>query len=460
MGREIVVYSPTAILGYGFPRESAEKAARIGVDYVGVDGGSTDPGPYYLGSGENFASYSGMVRDLKVLLEVFGVEGVPLLIGSAGGGGSRRHVELTLKGLAEASDGKRLTVAVIYSDVTPGRLRKLAGEGRIVGPADPGAPEFRLERALNSVVVAQQGLEPFIEALRLWEPDVVVAGRSVDAAPFAAPLVVEGVNRGVAVLAGKILECGALAADPPAGSDGLLAFVGVDYVRLASPSPSRRVTIASVAEHSLYERADPFREVLPGGYADLSRVEYVDLGGEVLARGAFWVEAERYLVKLEGAERVGYRYVMVAGSTDPGFIERLDLIFREVEGEVLRRHPRARLYLRVYGRDGVMGSSTPWKSPLREVGLLLESIAPSREEARDALALARSMLMHWGWRGRKSTGGNLAFPLSPSEAYAGEAYRWSVWHLAELREPLELASIELLELSGGRYTRVEVAGGG
>ena len=53
-----------------------------------------------------------------------------------------------------------------------------------------------------------------------------------------------------------------------------------------------------------------------------------------------------------------------------------------------------------------------------------------------------------GWPGRKTTAGNLAFPFSPSDIYAGEAYEWSLWHLVELRDPLEVSRMEEVVVGG------------
>jgi hypothetical protein len=84
---EVRVYSPTAILGYGFPLESLERAIRLEPDVIGVDAGSTDPGPYYLGSGEPLVPPEAVERDLYHLLRASLRLGAPLVIGSAGGAG-------------------------------------------------------------------------------------------------------------------------------------------------------------------------------------------------------------------------------------------------------------------------------------------------------------------------------------------------------------------------------------
>ena len=52
--REYKILSPTGIVGYGFPEESFREGIRRKPDLIACDGGSTDPGPYYLGSGNCF----------------------------------------------------------------------------------------------------------------------------------------------------------------------------------------------------------------------------------------------------------------------------------------------------------------------------------------------------------------------------------------------------------------------
>ena len=65
--KKLTVLSPTAILGYGFPKESFA-AALYNPDIIGVDAGSVDPGPYYLGAGVSFTDRAAVKRDLALLL--------------------------------------------------------------------------------------------------------------------------------------------------------------------------------------------------------------------------------------------------------------------------------------------------------------------------------------------------------------------------------------------------------
>ena len=92
---EIRVLSPTAILGYGFPVASFEEGLRREPHVIAVDGGSTDPGPYYLGAGKSFTQRQAVKRDLELLIKAALDRRIPLIIGTAGGSGARPHVEWT-----------------------------------------------------------------------------------------------------------------------------------------------------------------------------------------------------------------------------------------------------------------------------------------------------------------------------------------------------------------------------
>src|SRR5690606_10683489 len=126
----------------------------------------------------------------------------------------------------------------------------------------------RTERA-----VAVMGAEPIQEALRRGA-DVIIAGRACDSAIFAAPLLEAGYPRDIAFYAGKLMACGSLCAEPFGGNESLLGVVEPDAVTLEPMSDDQRCTPASVAAHAMYERTDPFREYLPGGYIDMSRCAY------------------------------------------------------------------------------------------------------------------------------------------------------------------------------------------
>ena len=93
---EFRLLSPTAILGYGFPQESFEQGMSEKPHVIAVDAGSTDPGPYYLGSGKSFTDRAAVKRDLEIILQAAVPAGISVVIGSAGGSGGKVHVDWTI----------------------------------------------------------------------------------------------------------------------------------------------------------------------------------------------------------------------------------------------------------------------------------------------------------------------------------------------------------------------------
>jgi len=102
--------------------------------------------------------------------------------------------------------------------------------------------------------------------------------------------------------------------------------------------------------------------------------------------------------------------------------------------------------LRRYGLDGVMGALEPAQDRRpHELGLVLEVVARTQELADTICAFARATMLHYDYRGRKATAGNLAFPHAPSDIPAGPVYRYSVYHLLEVDDPTMLFPIEFVE---------------
>src|SRR5690606_25859248 len=129
---ELRVLSPTAILGYGFPLSSFQAGLERDPHVIAVDGGSTDPGPYYLGAGKSFTQRAPVKRDLYYLIQASLERGIPLIIGTAGGAGAKPHVEWTVDIIKEVLGELKATakLAVIYSDVDPELLIQELKRGR------------------------------------------------------------------------------------------------------------------------------------------------------------------------------------------------------------------------------------------------------------------------------------------------------------------------------------------
>ena len=440
MKKPLRYLSLCGLLGYGYSPVSLQNALAQELDFVGVDGGSTDPGPYYLGSGKGFVKRLQVKRDLSLILPEIKKRHIPLIIGSAGGSGAKPHVDSTLEIIAEIARENALefNVAVIYSDLTTEFMRR-AADGHLFSCG--GSPEFDrnvVDKLSNPV--AQFGTDPIIEAMQKGV-DVIVAGRCCDTAVFAAYPIWKGYDPGLALHAAKIAECGALCARPVGANDSLVVEIGEDYFTVEPPNPERVCTPDSVAAHSLYEQPDPNCFYEPEGKIDLEHSTFEQIAPrKVKVTGSRLVPAERATTKLEGAQLLGYRAITIAGMRDPVGIKYLAEIEKGVRKSVaqsadfVKENEYSLRFLR-YGLDAVTGANEAVDVIPREVGLVIEAVAPTQDQADALIALARSKALHQGFPDRKATAGNLAFPFSPSDFSGGAVYEFALYHLTDL--PIE-----------------------
>ena len=77
--------------------------------------------------------------------------------------------------------------------------------------------------------------------------------------------------------------------------------------------------------------------------------------------------------------------------------------------------------------------------------MLIECIAPTRERASEVVKTMKQYLLHFGYAGRLSTGGNVAFPFTPPEVSLGEAYKFNVYHIMETLDGDRLFTPEVIE---------------
>lgn len=453
-GREFRVLSPTAILGYGFPVESFRRGIAKKPDLVAADAGSTDPGPYYLGSGKSFTDRAFVKRDLAFMLREGLACGAVVVVGSAGGSGAAPHLAWCRGILDEIAREEKLSfrLGVIATDVPKDRVKAALRAGRVTPlPFVPPLTEEAVDASTH--IVAQAGSEPIIRALDAG-CTVVLAGRTYDPACFAALPVRLGFDEGLALHMGKILECGAIAATPGSGADCAFATLHDDRFVLEALNPARKFTRESAAAHTLYEKSDPYRLPGPGGVIDLAGSSFTEIGGgRVEVRGSRHERTAPYRLKLEGARRTGFRSISIAGTRDPVMIAAIGGILEAVRRQVAAMSggtARGAVHFHVYGRDGVMGPTEPVKETRsHELGIVIESVAPTQEEADTLTSVTRSTLLHYGYPGRIATAGNLAFPFSPSDIRAGEVYEFSVYHLVDVDDPADFP-LEVVEVKGGR----------
>jgi len=449
------VLSPTAILGYGFPTSSFEAGMRENPHVLAVDAGSTDPGPWYLGAGASFTDRNAVKRDLEIMIPAAIEADIPVIIGSAGGSGGEPHLQWNLEIIREIASERNLSfpIAVIHAEIDQELVREAVKAGR-VSPLHP-APELKPE-ALDATVriVGQMGMDPFLKALDTGAR-VILAGRAYDPAVFAAMAVRAGFDRGLAIHMGKILECAAIASTPGSGSDCMMGWLYDNSFEVEPLNPARRCTTLSVAAHTLYEKTDPYRLPGPGGLLDLTETSFTAVNDRrVRVSGSRFVPADAYTIKLEGVRSLGFRTVSLAGVHDPIMIGQMDDILTSVRERVTdnfsARRLSYRLDFRQYGRNGVMGALEPHPEEVpHELGIVIEALADSQETANTIVSFARSTLLHFGYPGRISTAGNLAFPYSPSDFKVGEVFGFSLYHLISVDDPCELFPMEIVASGSG-----------
>jgi hypothetical protein len=337
-----------------------------------------------------------------------------------------------------AEAGLHFTLASIQADIDPGVVADgvITPLGRIPVPSRADI--------LASRIVGQMGTEAFGRALAAGA-DVVIAGRACDTAIFATIPQLLGYPPGLSMHMAKIIECTSLCC-LPGGRDAMLATLTMDDFTLESMNPDRHATPLSVAAHALYEQGDPYMVAEPEGVLHLDTAQYEAVDGHrTRVFGARWEQTSRFRVKIEGAQLVGHRVVLLAASADPEFIARLPAILETVEATTRTLFGGAfTLYPRVYGAGGV--SLFGGAGGSGEVFILTECVAETLEIAKGALGTFKQYLLHHGFEGRLSTGGNIAFPLTPPELDAGPSFRFSLYHLLDVAALAPLFPVRVEEV--------------
>jgi len=228
--------------------------------------------------------------------------------------------------------------------------------------------------------------------------------------------------------------------------------VTADAVTVTAMHPGQRCTVASVASHAMYERANPFFEHVAGGVLDMSRCRYEQIDERTARVTGFEFRRDAvYCIKLEGAGKIGERAVSIAGIRDPYTIKHVDAVMAWARSKVEERWgpsgARYQLYYHVYGRDGVMGPWEPVHTLAHELCIVVESVAPRFEDAEVICALGTRNLFYARLPEVKGTAGTAA--LMMDEVLRGKpGYEWTVNHVLPLADPLELCTVKL-EVVGG-----------
>jgi protein-tyrosine-phosphatase len=448
---EVRVLAATGMLGSGFSEETFLRALQSNPHVIGCDAGSTDPGPYYLGSGIPMSSREAVKRDLTIMIKGGLKQGIPVLVGSAGTAGGSPHLEWTANIVREIAveNDLHFKLALIEAEMNKDTLVRYMEQGKLkeLYPAPVLSREGieRLER-----VVGMMGPEPYIHALEAGA-QVVIAGRSSDTSIFSAVPIMHGLNHGPTWHSAKILECGAGCVEHRLYPDCMMTFINEDSFRVEPPNPEMRCTPVSVVSHTLYENANPYELVEPSGILDTTHSEYRQDGDRgVIVVGSEFRHSDAYTIRIEGVEKIGYRHIAVGGIRDPIVLKQLDSfldgvkkrIGQKVKTSIGLNEDEFRLQFRVYGDSGTMGKLELQQfTDAHEVG-----VAETEEQAQSIMSIAWHTALHHPipeWSGLVS---QIAFPYSPPSISTGAVYRFALNHVIEVSNPLDLFPIRYEEL--------------
>ena len=306
----IKVLIPSGALGISVDPDALERGLQMQPDIIAIDGGSTDSGPHYLGTGTCKYSRASVKREWRLLMQARARLGVPLLIGTAGTCGTDSMVQWLLDITREiaAEEGQSLRVATLECSQSPARVAQAFDAGTIT-PLAGAMPVNREDITGCSNIVALAGAEQINAALQTGA-EIIIAGRSTDTAVIAALPLARGCHPGGAWHGAKIGECGALATNNPATGAILIEF-DTEGFTVHPTGEGVRATPLTVSAHMLYENADPFILHEPGGHLDVTAATYtaVEDDSSVRVTGSVWHPSERYTVKLEGAQLAGYQTI-------------------------------------------------------------------------------------------------------------------------------------------------------
>jgi hypothetical protein len=438
------------MLGAGFSPATITRGLSLGADVIAVDGGSTDSGPYYLGTGTAKTTEGAVRRDLRALLAAASNARIPLVVGSCGTSGTDSGVNWVADIVHAicAEDGLDLSVAKIFSEQHADGLIAELERGRIhaLPPSEP-LEAATLRRCAH--IVAMMGHEPIEQALRAGA-DVVLAGRATDTAVSAAFALMRGMPAGPAWHAAKIIECGGQATINPA-SGGVFARIDHEGFTIEPLDPDTACTPASVAAHMLYETVNPYRMREPGGTIEVAGARYTAIDKRtVRVEGSRFEPADQYTVKLEGAAVTRYETVSFTGIRDPQILrsidawaELFDKALTERVENILEPAPGSwGADLRLYGYNAILGELEPAPETPAEVGVMLLVSAENQQTATAISKLANPLLLHLPLPTMRYLP-SFAFATSPAHIDRGAAYEFVLNHVVDVDSPTGMFRLEL-----------------
>jgi hypothetical protein len=453
MKKELTFLCPNGHLGFAPTKEGSYY---IGVkekpDFILCDSGSDDIGPVPLGEDICASLVSTQTHDLELMLVEARKLGVPMIIGSAGDTGTNSRVDLyvdIIRKLAKKHNIPKFKLGYFYSEVNKQVILEKMNSGVVIEGLDGREALTHEELEKTDRIVAVAGVHPYIKLLEMGA-DVIIGGRSSDCAIFAAPAILNGFPEDQAYYLGKVLECASFCAEPYAGKESVLGTISQNDVKVKAMHPDQRCTIASVAGHAMYERSNPYFEYVAGGMLDMTNCNYEQFDEKTcrITGAKFFPIEGKVKVKLEGAGKVGERYIGIAGIRDPYTIKHIDKVIDWAKSQVhdLFGESGYELSFRIYGKNGVMGELEPIKEiKSHELGIIVEGIAPTKVMAQELTMTATRQLFYARLPEVKGTAGTAAFVID-EVLHATPSHVWTLDHTVEVDDPMELFSVNMLEI--------------
>jgi len=438
---------PSGALGLGYDRNALMRGIERKPDLIAIDGGSTDSGPHYLGTGTSKYSRSSIKSEWRELMQARAMANVPLVIGTAGTCGADDAVDwlLDITNEIATETGQDVTVAVLKSGQPADRVMRALDQGRIT-PLEPviDVDHNLLQSCTN--IVALAGAEQIQAALNTGA-DIVIAGRTTDTATIAALPLARGCHAGGAWHGAKIGECGALATTDPSSGTIMITF-DADGFTVEPMGQNARATPYTVSAHMLYENSNPLQLYEPGGHLDVTGATYTALDDRrVRVTGSTWVPSDAYTVKLEGARCGGYQCVSLALIREARYVQNIETWTEAVE-ENCRQKAQERiegdftLELRIIGLNATLGAQDVNAQIGTEVGVLGIVTAPSEMVANEVAKMLNPYLLHMPLTEDEEMP-TFAFPFSPNEMNRGEIYEFCLNHVMELDDPMQAFSLTI-----------------
>lgn len=419
-------------------------------DFIACDSGSDDVGPGPLGTDTSCSPLAWQTHDLEQMLLASRKIGVPMMIGSAGDTGMNSRVDLfvsIIKELAIKHKLPKFKLGYFYSEVQKDYLfGKMQNNSPIKGLDERhDLTEAELDSTNN--IVAMAGVHPFLELLEQGA-DVIIGGRSSDSAIFAAAAMSRGHSEADAYYLGKVLECASFCAEPYGGKETVLGEVSTGEVLVTAMHPDQKCTVASVAGHAMYERANPFHEFVAGGMLDMTNCNYEQINEKTTRiTGQTFVPAEEFRVKLEGSGKVGERFIGLAGIRDPYTIENVDKVIDWAKTQVRDKFGDEgyELHYNVFGKNGVMGAlETVKEHNAHELCVVVQAVAPTAEKAEEICITGTRQMFYARLEDVKGTAGSVAFVLD-EVVPASPAHLWTLNHTVAVDDAMELFPTHMSE---------------